>query len=130
MRHSGLWEFFECQRCGRCCTEIGLPYDGARLHDIAQNRGLSVEQLIEQYYGWIIKRGRPEAGFEPYKGEDDRRTPCPFLKDEGDKKTCVIYRDRPDGCRTYPFGTDFGRQGVDCPGARIADARLRDEECN
>ena len=44
--------------------------------------------------------------------------PCPFLRDGGDKKKCGVYPVRPNGCRVYPFETDFGRQGVDCLAAK------------
>jgi len=35
---------------------------------------------------------------------------------------------RPEGCKLFPFMTDFGRQGIDCPGARIVFAKLEEEE--
>jgi len=111
---SGLWEYFECQRCGKCCEAIGLPWDPARTEEIASFLNISVEELMERYYGRLSPDG------EAWELEDHKRTPCPFLRSEGDKKACAIYPVRPEGCRLYPFETDFGRQGVDCPGADIA----------
>jgi Fe-S-cluster containining protein len=147
------WELFKCQMCGRCCTEIGLPWDPWRISEIAQFLNLTVEQVFERYYGrivvdedgsiweeeygessrifgeeasWIPKK---EVGREYQEFEDHKRTPCPFLRSEADgTKTCMIYEVRPGGCRAYPFDTDFGSQGVDCPGARIVYERLKQED--
>lgn len=121
MQQGKRWELFECQRCGRCCNKHGLPHDiyndGERFSEIAQFLKLTVEQVIEKYYGRITEDG------EHWESEDHKRTPCPFLRLEaGNKTTCIIYEVRPRGCRLYPF--DTGRGGVDCPGARIAHERF------
>jgi len=108
-----LWECFTCQKCGRCCRQIGLlPWDGERLSDIANFLGMSEEIVVEKYYGRIIvKDGRKVI--ERY---DQKRTTCPFLQQDN---TCKIYPVRPLGCRLYPVETDIGRDGVDCPGLTI-----------
>jgi Fe-S-cluster containining protein len=137
------WELFECKRCGRCCIEIGLPWDPERISEIAQFLNLTYEHVIERYYGRIVKDedGRireeeedliskifgeedncipqKEVGRKYLEFEDRKRTPCPFLSLEaGGQKTCIIYTVRPLGCRLYPLETDGGRGDVDCPGAR------------
>ncbi|OGP54375.1 MAG: hypothetical protein A2Y65_09265 [Deltaproteobacteria bacterium RBG_13_52_11] len=123
MRQDRRWEIFECHRCGKCCVEIGLPYDPDIIFEIAQFLDLTVDQVIERYYGRVTEDR------EFWVSEDHKRTPCPFLKSDGDgKKTCAIYQVRPMSCRLYPFDTDSGRQGVDCPGAKIVYARLEEEE--
>lgn len=119
MRQDKRWNLFKCHRCGRCCSEIGLPYDPEKIFEIAQFLGLSVDQVIEKYYGRISEDNKS------WISEDQKRTPCPFLKsDSGVKKTCAIYEVRPEGCRLYPFETDFGREGVDCPAAKIVYKKL------
>jgi Fe-S-cluster containining protein len=121
MQQEKRWELFKCHRCGKCCLEIGLPYDPEKIFEIAQFFDLTVEQVIEKYYGRI------KQGSKFWISEDHKRTPCPFLKLDGDKGTnCIIYEVRPKGCRLYPFNTDFGRGGVDCPGAEIVYTKLKE----
>lgn len=122
MRQDRRWELFECQRCGRCCTEIGLPYDPQSIFEIARFLHLEVGQVIDKYYGRITEDGKS------WESDDHKRTPCPFISGDNDRKSCAIYSVRPSGCRLYPFDTDFGRAGVDCPGARIVYAKLEEEE--
>lgn len=120
MRNDKRWKLFGCQRCGKCCAEIGLPYDPESIHEIARFLRLSLDEILEKYYGTITDDRKG------WMSEDHKRTPCPFLEEDGDRKSCSIYEVRPLGCRLYPFETDFGRQGVDCPAAEIVYERLRD----
>lgn len=122
MRQDRRWVLFECQRCGKCCTEIGLPYDPDSIFEIAKFFNLTVAQVIEKYYGRIVEERKK---WEP---EDHKRTPCPFLAADGDIKSCSIYSVRPLGCRLYPFETDGGRAGVDCAAAEKVYAILREED--
>lgn len=122
MRQDKRWDLFECQRCGKCCVEIGLPYDPESIFEIAEFLNLEVAQVIEKYYGRITENGKA------WESDDHKRTPCPFISGDSDRKSCAIYSVRPLGCRLYPFDTDFGRQGVDCPGARIVYAKLKEEK--
>ncbi len=152
MKVDRRWELFECQRCGRCCIEIGLPWDPERISEIARFLNLTTDQVIEKYYGrivededgqiweeedgWLSEIFGEEYGQQKKDGrryiesEDDKRTPCPFLRSEADgKKACIIYEVRPGGCGSYPLDTDGGRGDVHCPGARNFWERLeqRDE---
>lgn len=120
LQQGRYWELFKCQRCGRCCIEIGLPYDPESIFEVAKFLNLSVDDVINKYYG------RVSSGCKSWKSNDEKRTPCPFLKNAGNKKACLIYQVRPMGCRLYPFDTDIGRQGVDCPGARLAYHKLEE----
>lgn len=116
------WDLFNCQRCGKCCTELGLPYDPESVFEIAKFLNLNVAQVIEKYYGKIVE------GANEWEPEDYKRKPCPFLMEDGDTKSCLIYTVRPLGCKLYPFNTDFGRAGVDCPGAKIVYEKLDEED--
>lgn len=116
------WSLFKCLRCGKCCVEIGLPYDPKSIFDIAKHLDLTVHQVLEKYYGRIVEEGKS------WESEDNKRTPCPFLKTDGHVKCCSIYSVRPIGCRLYPFDTDFGRAGVDCKAAEAVFEKLREEE--
>lgn len=122
MQKDRRWELFDCERCGKCCIEIGLPYDSESIFEIARFLNSTVDKVIEKYFGCIIENSKS------WKPEDHKRTPCPFLKADGDRKACAIYPVRPMGCKLYPFETDFGRQDVDCPGAKIVYNRLKEEE--
>lgn len=122
MHRDKRWELFECQRCGRCCAGIGLPYDPNKILDITQYLDITIDQAIEKYYGqWTQDR-------KGWISEDLKRKPCPFLMLDGEEKICEIYPVRPLGCRLYPFETDGGRQGVYCPGSEITYAMLLEEE--
>jgi len=119
MQKDRRWKYFKCQRCGKCCTEIGLPYDPESIFKIAEFFELEVDQVIEKYYGKIVEYGKT------WESEDAKRTPCQFLRSDVDLKSCAIYSVRPSGCRLYPIDTDFGRQGVDCTAAKIVYAKLK-----
>lgn len=99
------WTIFDCRKCGRCCKEIGLPYDPRFVRRLANNYESSFEKIIERYYGRWINDNK-------WTSMEEKRTPCPFLKEN---KRCKIYSIRPDSCRAYPLDTDFGRQEVNCP---------------
>lgn len=122
MRQDERWDLFQCQRCGKCCTEIGLPYDPKSIFEIAKFLNLEVGQVIDKYYGRIIEYGKS------WESDDHKRRPCPFISGDSDRKLCAIYSVRPSGCRLYPFDTDLGRADVDCPGARIVYTKLEEEE--
>ena len=114
------WNYFKCQRCGKCCEKLGLPYDPESVLKIADFLGITIEKLIEDYYGELIDD--PKG----WISQDKKRTPCPFLQSTDMNKACKIYEVRPEGCRLYPFNTDFGRCGVECPGAEIANDKWKD----
>ena len=119
---NGLWKYFKCQQCGKCCRELGLPYDPKSCFNMADFLKISVKEVIEKYYGeWS------EDGSE-WKPNDHKRTPCPFLESSDDIYFCEIYSVRPKGCKLYPMETDGGRQGVDCPVWEIAIEKLRKEQ--
>ena len=119
MQQDRRWEHFKCQRCGKCCIKIGLPYDPESIFKIAEFLELEVGQVIEKYYGKIVEDGKT------WESEDDKMSPCQFLRPDGDLKSCAIYSVRPSGCRLYPFDTDFGRQGVECIAAKIVYSKLK-----
>lgn len=117
-----LWKYFQCQQCGACCTTIGLPYDAESAVAIAGFLKLTVEELIETYYG-NLSHDRLS-----WLTDDAKRIPCPFLKKSAEKYFCEIYAVRPQGCRLYPIDTDGGRNGVVCPAWGIAYSNLKKEQ--
>jgi Fe-S-cluster containining protein len=117
-----MWKYFHCQRCGSCCTQIGLPYDPEKIFEMANFLEMSVNDVIENYYGRLT----PDS--TQWVSNDSKRTPCPFLELSEGKYFCKIYSVRPNGCRLYPIDTDGGRGGVDCPGWQIAFSKLTAEQ--
>lgn len=82
---------------------------------IAESLNISLTELIERYYGKVVQNG------QPWLLQDEKGKPCPFLRKDGERYSCRIYHIRPYGCKMYPFATDCGCEGVDCPAARIAN---------
>lgn len=118
-RNAEKWSLFNCHRCGKCCTEAGLPYDPERIPDIADYLGMTVKDLIHRYYGSPTEDGKQ------WIPDDAKRRPCPFLKREGPIYACGIYPVRPGPCRAFPFDTDFGTGGVACPAAKEVQLVLK-----
>lgn len=114
---SVFWENFQCQRCGNCCSG-DLPYDNKRIRDIAAFLNITTDDLFNKYYGKIMPDGSAEW-------DDSKRTPCPFGSYENNTHQCNIYSVRPEGCRLFPFGSDCGCAGVDCPAAKITYELVR-----
>jgi Fe-S-cluster containining protein len=121
MQENNRREAFECQRCGRCCTVIGLPYDPKAVDEISRFLGLTVDTIIERYYGRFNKDRKT------WISERHKRTPCPFIMTIGDIKACAIYPVRPNACRQYPFAGDWTQQGIECPGSRNVNAASKKE---
>jgi Fe-S-cluster containining protein len=87
---------------------------------MAEYLGIAPQELIHKYYG------RAAADGKHWISEDEKRKPCPFLvSEDGRKKACAIYPVRPAGCRAFPFDSDFGTNGVNCPAAAEVAAKLR-----
>jgi Fe-S-cluster containining protein len=99
-----------------------LPYDAASVFKMADFLQLSIDEIINTYYGKMSTDG------SYWKSEDGKRTPCPFLRISEERHFCNIYNVRPEGCRLYPIDTDSGRDGVDCPAWEIAFSKLRKEQ--
>lgn len=80
-----LLEQFHCDRCGRCCLEIGgIPLMNNEPRRIAEYLGVS---------GKSIKK------LTTLKSDGRRiETPCPFYKDG-----CSIYAVRPLACLAFPI---------------------------
>lgn len=110
---SKVWDFFECQRCGKCCELLGLPWDPFKVHEIAEHLHISLDDLIVKYYGDIIE----ENGENFIEFRDDLRKPCRFL---GEDKSCLIHLVKPGPCEDYPIDTDFGDSGINCPAYKKA----------
>jgi Fe-S-cluster containining protein len=110
---SKIWEFFECQRCGKCCDQLGLPWDISKNPEIAEHLNIGLEEFFQKYYGNIIEKD----GKKYYEFRDELRKPCQFL---GKDKVCLIYQVRPRQCEDYPIETNHGDSGINCPAYKKA----------
>ncbi len=45
------WSLFKCQRCGQCCEQLGLPWDGHDIEKMAKFLEMNPEDLTIKYYG-------------------------------------------------------------------------------
>ena len=83
--------FFECQRCGACCTgEPGIIYiDDDDVLRIAQFLDLPASSFIKQY---LYPYGNGFSVLEDSTGK------CLLYEDR-----CTVYPVRPGQCSTYPF---------------------------
>lgn len=91
-----------CQRCqGKCCTgESGYIFASQdELYKIANFLNLSFEEFQKQY---LIKVGF-KFSFKEAKYEDGYR--CIFF--DTMHKKCLIYKYRPNQCKTFPFWEYF-----------------------
>ena len=116
------WKHFDCRRCGRCCAEIGLPFEPGQISEIARFLGFTTDKVIERYYGSFS----PDR--KSWVSEKHKRTPCPFVMTiASNQKACAIYPVRPKACRQYPFESTFDSNWLDCPGAKSAFDKQRNE---
>jgi len=85
-----LLTFFQCKRCGQCCQTTPAQIGWAEVKQIA--RAIKMHP----------KRFRKKFCF--YRGKGlFLKSPCPFLKFNGQQANCSIYEIRPKPCRRFPF---------------------------
>jgi len=91
--HPGITCFTECCRN----LELSLsPYDVLRLK---KTLGITSQQFIDEYA--VVEFTKEDLHPKVYLGMvDDGQVSCPFV----DKHGCLVYKDRPGACRTYPLG--------------------------
>lgn len=80
----------ECTNCGRCCKELKPTVSKEDQQRLADGLGITVKQLKDEYLEY-------DNDDEP--GWQMKDIPCPFLKNN----KCIIYENRPDVCRGYPY---------------------------
>lgn len=87
---------FSCQRCGRCCKEIGIPWSELDPRLVADYMNIELNEFLDSY-GFIVNE---------YSGEIEptelSAAPCPFLKYDNEKAVCKIYPVRSWICKGYP----------------------------
>ena len=87
---------FDCQRCGRCCKEIGIAWSELDYNLVAEYLHMDIYEFLKAY-GYIIYEDSGEIEHPDYGV-----TPCPFLKYDKDHAVCKIYPVRPWICKGYP----------------------------
>lgn len=103
--------YFECQRCGACCTgDPGTIYvDKDEIARIAEYLSVRVSACVDTYLYPI------EEGYSIREHSDGR---CLFYNNG-----CTLYPVRPHQCRTFPFWFEnlrslknWKRISKECPG--------------
>jgi len=87
---------FNCQRCGKCCKEIGIPWSELDVQLVAAHLSMDLDEFLDLYG---FQDNQYSGKIEP---TDFGVTPCPFLKYDREKAICKIYPVRPWVCRGYP----------------------------
>jgi Fe-S-cluster containining protein len=97
---------FNCQRCGRCCKEIGIPWSELEYQLVADYLKMDLADFLN-LHGYVVNE---------YSGEVEHPefgvTPCPFLKYVKENAVCKIYSVRPWVCKGYPGPGTFCRGGL------------------
>ncbi len=78
--------FMDCSNCGICCTETEMLLSKRDIKRL-QNKGFS-----ENYFVRYDKQG--------YAQLKNRDGYCVFY--DRKNRQCIVYSDRPSGCRVYP----------------------------
>jgi uncharacterized protein len=85
---------FECQRCGRCCTNRG-PYTFVFLTPLdvsalADNLGLTESEFRARHC-------------REHEGRTTLRTDLPRCEFQSQDGGCTVYAARPEQCKSWPF---------------------------
>lgn len=101
-------------RCtGRCCRDFRLPFTPASLHAAAsaaraqrEAEEASSEPGVARFQStYRLEVEQIASMVVPVRPAADSKTAyhfsCVHIDDDGD---CVIYKDRPQMCRNYPYG--------------------------
>jgi Fe-S-cluster containining protein len=97
---------FNCQRCGRCCKEIGIPWSELDPQLVADHLQVDLQRFLDAH-GFVVN---PQSG--EIEHPEPGVTPCPFLTYDWEKPLCRIYPVRPWVCQGYPG------PGMVCRGGR------------
>lgn len=100
---------FSCQRCGRCCKDIGIPWSELDPRQVADYLNMEIGEFLD-LYGFIVNEYSAEIEHTELSA-----TPCPFLKYQKKRAVCKIYPVRPWICKGYPgpgISCSAGRKGL------------------
>lgn len=110
---------FSCEHCGLCCSgndnEVIVTPD--EIENLMQETGLSFDEIAEPYPEWFEEHGETFTfSWILRRGSDGN---CIFLKN----KQCMVYGQRPDICKTYPFMLNRGELLIsECPALGLHDS--------
>lgn len=78
----------DCQECGNCCIHMKPSVTESEIERLSQIKGLTNSEFTSKFV--------ESDDFDDMQFLKD--SPCIFLKG----KSCSIYNDRPEDCRSYP----------------------------
>ncbi len=77
-----ILEYFECERCCKCCREMPIHLNDEDIDRIWKVDGDALFDKLDEN-----------------EVDDYLKTPCPYLKGN----ECTIYESKPMSCRMFPF---------------------------
>jgi Fe-S-cluster containining protein len=105
---------FRCTGCGNCCKEPLLPLTDRDVQQITERTGAVPTSFVR----WVDRNAidmddEPEAFVRLREGKRvmimrQGKGGCHFL---GSDDRCTIYKDRPLGCRIFPFDPSYDKKG-------------------
>ncbi len=107
---------FECKRCSRCCRkEPGIVMLTEKdVNGLLNNLNMELKVFIEKCCREVYRDDKIYIGLKEKSNYD-----CIFWGSNG----CIVYKDRPVQCRTFPFWPGLGQSEEDwvhekkrCPG--------------
>lgn len=79
----------DCQKCGNCCESLRPDVSNSEIDRLSKLDNISREDFVSQF---IEQDDMDGANYL-------KDIPCKYLKD----KSCSIYSDRPENCKSYPY---------------------------
>lgn len=98
---------FECQRCGKCCSEAYILVLPNEVVMISEYLGVSVDIFLDEF----CEIASPHNGLSTFKLKTHSGGKCIFFEDCG----CHIHSVKPGECRIYPINP---ARGCDLVGSR------------
>ena len=138
---------FQCQGCGRCCSNEIDGYVYVYIDDIkrmAKTLDLSLEEFARQnlkivsytyniYNETLIKTGKTRKMHTLVLRSSAGEASCRFLYKENSHNLCQIYEARPEQCACFPFwdtimtqSRNFIETEMFCPGFNVGN-KLQDQ---
>jgi len=85
---------FECRMCGECCWGEGISLSKEEIRRISEFLKIGEEEFKRRYCKKKKQRYELLTRSSGY---------CIFLKEDGERKICMIHPVKPDLCKKWPF---------------------------
>jgi Fe-S-cluster containining protein len=107
---------FACERCGKCCRELGIRPTEPEIDHIADFFKINRGAFRDRYFGKFVRiSSEANGGRGAIYDYEKEWHPCPF---QAPSNLCSFYNDRPGWCRATPNEREYGDFGIGCPGLK------------